>query len=75
MVKAAKYREMSTEELEDQLDQFRTELFNLRVQNTTKELQDTSKIPQARREIARILTLLDEKRRGEAAGSKSEERP
>jgi large subunit ribosomal protein L29 len=59
MAKAmAKYREMSVEELLDQVDQLRTELFNLRVGNTTKELQNTAKIRMARRELARTLTAL-----------------
>jgi large subunit ribosomal protein L29 len=65
-MKAAKYREMSIDELEDQVDQLRTELFNLRVGNTTKELQDTSKLTATRRELARVLTVLNE-RRGEPA--------
>ena len=57
-MKAAKYREMLSEELEDQVDQLRTELFNLRVANTTKEIQDTSKIRQTRRELARVYTVM-----------------
>jgi ribosomal protein L29 len=53
MAKAmAKYKEMSAEELLDQVDQLRTELFNLRVGNTTKELQNTAKIRMTKRELA-----------------------
>jgi large subunit ribosomal protein L29 len=62
-MKAAKYREMTFEELEDQVDQIHTEMFNLRVGNTTKELQNTARIGRTRRELARVLTVLDEKRR------------
>lgn len=61
MMKAAKYRDMSVQELEDQVDQLRTELFNNRVGNTTKELQNTSKIRFNKRELARVLTVLTEK--------------
>lgn len=66
-MKAAEYRNMSIDELEDQLDQLRTELFNLRVGNTTKELQDTSRIRATRRELARVLTVMNQKRGVEAA--------
>ncbi|HOE97227.1 MAG TPA: 50S ribosomal protein L29 [Candidatus Sumerlaeota bacterium] len=62
-MQAAEYRKMSIEELEDQVDQLRTELFNLRVKNTTKELQDTSRIRRTRRDLARVLSVLTEKRR------------
>lgn len=61
-MKAAKIREMSVDELEEQVDHLRTEMFNLRLQNTTKEIQDTSRVRQARRDLARVLTVLQEKR-------------
>jgi large subunit ribosomal protein L29 len=64
-MKAAKYREMSVEELEDHIDQLRTEMFNMRVGNTTKELQNTARLTGARRELARVMTVLNEK--GKAA--------
>ena len=57
----ARYREMSDEELRDEENQLRTDLFNLRLGNTTKELEDTSKIPGARRALARVLTVLRER--------------
>lgn len=65
-MKAAKYREMTVEELEDQVDQLRTEMFNQRVGNTTKELQDTSVMGQTKHDLARALTVLNEKRQQEA---------
>ena len=61
-MKAANYRDMSLEELEDQIDQLRTEMFNQRVGNTTKELQNTATIRQSKRDLARALTVLNEKR-------------
>jgi large subunit ribosomal protein L29 len=66
-MKAAQYRDMSMEELLDSINQLRTELFNLRLGNTTKELQNTSRLGQARRDLARALTVLGEKERAEAA--------
>lgn len=66
-MKAAKYREMSAEELLDQADQLRAELFNMRVGNTTKELQNTAKIRDARHDLARVMTVLEEKKKAAAA--------
>lgn len=57
------FKTMSVEELLDKVDQLRTELFNMRVGNTTKELQNTAKIRLARRDLARTLTALGQKQR------------
>lgn len=62
----AKFTSMSAEELEEQLDLLKTDLFNLRIQNTTKELQDTNRIRQTRRDIARVMTLINTRRRDSA---------
>ncbi len=61
MKRVAEFRNMSDEELVEQLDQLQTELFNLRIKNTTKELQDANRIRQTRRNIARVRTLLAER--------------
>jgi large subunit ribosomal protein L29 len=61
-MKAAKYREMTVEELDDMVSTLRTELFKKRVSNTTKELQNTAEIGDMRRELARVMTVLGEKR-------------
>ncbi len=52
----SKYAGMSAEDLLNEESQLRTSLFNLRVQNTTKALENTAKIRQTRRELARLLT-------------------
>ena len=62
-MKAAQYREMSVTELEEQIDHLRTEMFNLRLGNTTKELQNPTRIKGTRRDLARVLTVLNQKRR------------
>lgn len=59
----AQFKDLSVEELLDKVDQLRTEMFNLRVGNTTKELQNTAKIRQARRDLARTLTVLSQKQK------------
>jgi large subunit ribosomal protein L29 len=48
---------MTDEELENALHDRRQELFNLRFQSATGQLENTARLKLARREIARILTL------------------
>ena len=50
-------RGLSERELVEELGQHRARLFELRRQNTTKQLENTSAIPQTKKQIARILTL------------------
>ena len=72
MKRVTQFRNMDHEELVEQLDILQTELFNLRIKNTTKELQDTNRIRQARRDIARVRTLLAQRAAaGEAAADRS----
>ena len=54
-------KELGVEELKAKLAEQRQELFNLRFQHTTAQLEKTSSIPAARKNIARILTVLKEK--------------
>jgi large subunit ribosomal protein L29 len=71
--KTAEWRNMDTEELEHRLDETRRELFNLRFQLVTGQLDNNSRIGQMRRQVARIETLLRE-REIEAAEAAGEER-
>jgi len=57
-MKNTKYTGLTIEELQGEESQLRTVLFNLRVQNTTKALENTSQIRHNRRELARVLTAL-----------------
>ena len=54
-------RAKSAAELEDELVAAKKELFNLRFQNATNQLDNTSRIKEVRRNIARIQTLIVEK--------------
>ncbi|MEE3468097.1 MAG: 50S ribosomal protein L29 [Eubacterium sp.] len=54
---------MSVEELNDELTAAKKELFNLRFQNATNQLDNTSRIKEVRRNIARIQTVLTETQR------------
>lgn len=54
-------RELSDDELGKQLADRREELFNLRFQDATGALDNTARLKQTKREIARILTLQSER--------------
>ena len=57
-MQAKELAELNDAELENQLRTFKEELFNLRFQNATGQLDNTARIPQVRRDIARCETLL-----------------
>jgi large subunit ribosomal protein L29 len=59
--KTAELRNMDIEELETRLDETRRELFNLRFQLVTGQLDNTSRIGHVRRQVARMETLLRER--------------
>jgi large subunit ribosomal protein L29 len=61
MVKASELRELNDPELSNRLREFKEELFNLRFQNATGQLDNTSRIEQLRRDIARCQMLLRER--------------
>ena len=54
---------MSMAELNDELVAAKKELFNLRFQNATKQLDNTSRIKEVRRNIARIQTAMSKERK------------
>ena len=62
MTKQAKeLRDFNDTELEHQLGEAKEELFNLRFQNATGQLDNSARLRTVRRDIARILTVLREK--------------
>lgn len=56
-------RDLSIDELHSRLADAREELMNLRFQQATGELTDYTRLRHARRQIARILTILNEQAR------------
>jgi len=56
-LKAKNLVELAAHELEQKLKQSREELFNLRFQHATGQLDNTARLNQVRRDIARILTV------------------
>ena len=54
-------RELSLEELEVKVNELKQELFNLKFQKTLRQLQNTAKIRDVKRTIARLKTVVTEK--------------
>ena len=61
MANAAELRDMDDAVLLDHLRTVRRDLFGLRFQHATGELENTSRLGQAKREVARALTVLRER--------------
>lgn len=61
MMKAKEVRAMTTEELEAKLAELKKDLFYLRLQHATNQLENTSKISEVKKDIARVKTILVEK--------------
>ncbi|GAA1746821.1 MULTISPECIES: 50S ribosomal protein L29 [Luedemannella] len=64
---AAELRELSEEELVTKLREAKAELFNLRVQSATGQLDNNRRLQVVRREIARIYTIMRERELGLSA--------
>jgi large subunit ribosomal protein L29 len=62
-MKASELRLKTDDELAAELDLLGRERFNLRFQRASGQLENTARVRQVRREIARILTILGERRR------------
>jgi large subunit ribosomal protein L29 len=60
-VKVKDVRNMNDEQLVDHVREFREELFNLRFQNASGELENTARLREARRSLARVLTIARER--------------
>ena len=60
-MKVTDIRNMTTEELNEKLAELKKELFNLRFQHAVNQLENPHKITEVKREIARVMTVLNEK--------------
>lgn len=60
-MKASDLRELSLEELRTKARELNEEKFNLKFQHATGALENPMRLPQVRREIARVLTVIREK--------------
>ena len=63
MVKTKDLRAMTIDELEAKLLENKKEQFNLRIQQSTGQIQNTAVLRKVRREIAKINTLISERKK------------
>jgi large subunit ribosomal protein L29 len=63
-MKADGFRDMTLDQLDDQLQKLKKEQFNLRFQRASGQLENTSRVRSVRRDIARLLTVARSKRVG-----------
>ena len=61
MTKSAELRNLSKEELKEKLFSLKKSLYEMRSQGATGRIEKPSKIKEARRDVARIMTILKEK--------------
>ena len=60
-MKAKELRDMTGDELNVKLKELKNELFNLRFQHAINQLDNPHKIVDVKRDIARVMTILQEK--------------
>ena len=60
-MKATEMKKMSDAELEAKLKELKTELFNLRFQHAINQLDNPHRIVEVKRDIARVMTILQQK--------------
>lgn len=63
MKKASELRSLTDDELQQEEINLRKELFNLNFQKVTGEIENPMRIGQVKRAVARVLTVINEKRR------------
>lgn len=66
-MKSEEVRAKSPDELQEKLMSLKKEAFNLRFQQATGQLENTSRVGQVRRDIARVKTVINEQRRASAS--------
>jgi large subunit ribosomal protein L29 len=60
-MKAKEVRNLDNAQLVEKVREFREEIFNLRVRNSTGELENTARMGEAKRSLARALTIAHER--------------
>jgi len=65
MLKVAELRELSVEELSEKVGGLKKDLMQLRFQHKTGKLERHSALKEAKRDIARVKTVISEKKKGE----------
>jgi large subunit ribosomal protein L29 len=65
-MKASDLRSRTSDELSEEVEDLAKEIFNLRFQRASGQLENTARVRQVRRDIARIKTILGERSRQHA---------
>ena len=60
-MKISEIREMTSEQLDAKLKELKEELFNLRFQLAINQLETTNRIGEVKKDIARVMTVLNDK--------------
>ena len=68
-------KQMSPDQLKDELLTLKKEQFNLRFQRATGQLQNTARVREVRRDIARLVTIANQKRTGHEPVVKAKPKP
>ncbi len=74
-MKAGDLRSMTVDQLDDELLKLKKEQFNLRFQRATGQLENTARVREVRRDIARIRTIATQKRAPEPGSATAKPRP
>jgi large subunit ribosomal protein L29 len=71
-MKSQGFRDLTIDQLDEQVGKLKKEQFNLRFQRASGQLENTSRVRSVRRDIARLLTLARAKRAGGAKSTAKE---
>lgn len=74
-MKAQEYRERTLEELREMQHDLKQDIFNLKFQHATGQLDDVSRMAQTRRDLARVKTIIREHELGIKEALTAEEEP
>ena len=69
-MKINELRKLSTEELNTKISESKRELLDLRIKNATGALEKPSKIKELKKDVARMKTIINERKNEEAGGGK-----
>jgi large subunit ribosomal protein L29 len=70
-MKSSDARAMTVDQLDDEVLKLKKEQFNLRFQRATGQLENTARVREVRRDVARMITIAKQKRSGEAPKAKA----
>ena len=69
-MKAKELRKLSAEELNKKISESKKELFELRLKQSTGQLEKPSRVRELRKDVARMKTIINERKNEEAGGDK-----